>query len=266
MGIHTTASVHPEAQINNEVSIGAFTVIDKNVKIDKGTCISSHVLITGYTTIGKCCRIHTGTIIGDIPQITGYKEEESYVVIGDNNIIRENVTIHRGWHKGNVTKIGNNNFIMVGAHIAHDCQVGDNVTISNNTAIAGHVIIEDNVFISGLVGIHQFVRIGRLSIVGGCSKVVQDVPPYALVDGHPATIFGLNIVGMRRAKISAEIRNILKKAYKILFWSNLSITNGLKALYDELEIIPEVEYLIEFIKNSRKGICKARKHGNMEGI
>jgi UDP-N-acetylglucosamine acyltransferase len=256
MNIHPTAIIHIEAQIGEGVTVGPFTVIEKEVRIGQGSQIGAHVILANWTTIGNNCEIHAGAIIGDNPQIKGYKHEESYCLIGDNNVIREYVTIHRGWHKGNTTRIGNNNFFMANTHIAHDCQIGDNVIMANAATLGGHVTVEDNAFISGLVGIHQFVRIGSMSMIGGCSKVVQDVPPYALIDGHPACVSGLNIVGMRRAGIIPQVRGVLKKAYKLLYYSGLNTNQALLTIKNELEMTPEIEHLIRFIEAAKRGICQ----------
>ncbi|MDI6781744.1 MAG: acyl-ACP--UDP-N-acetylglucosamine O-acyltransferase [bacterium] len=256
MNIHPTAIIHPEAQIGKGVIVGPFTVIDKGVRIGQGTQIGAHVILANWTIIGADCKIHAGAVIGDDPQIKDYKHEESYCLIGDNNVIREYVTIHRGWHKGDATRIGNNNFLMANTHIAHDCQIGDNVIMANAATLGGHVIVEDNAFISGLVGIHQFVRIGTLSMIGGCSKVVQDVPPYALADGHPACVSGLNIVGMRRAEIIPQVRGVLKKAYKLLYHSGLNTNQALSTIKNELEMTHEIEHLVRFIEAAKRGICQ----------
>ncbi|MBU0701377.1 acyl-ACP--UDP-N-acetylglucosamine O-acyltransferase [bacterium] len=254
--IHPTAIIHPEAQIGEGVVIGPFAVIGEQVRIGQGSQIGAHAILFNWTTIGTNCEIHAGVVIGDNPQIKGYKHEESYCFIGDNNVIREYVTIHRGWHKGDATKIGNNNFLMANTHIAHDCQIGDNVIMANAATLGGHVEVEDNAFISGLVGIHQFVRIGTLSMVGGCSKVVQDVPPYALTDGHPACVSGLNMIGMRRAGITSQVRGLLKKVYQLLYHSGVNTNQALSMIRDEFEMTPEIEHLVRFVESAKRGICQ----------
>ncbi len=262
MKIHSTAIIHPEAQIGEKVTVGPFTVIEKGVRIGPRTQIGAHVMLMNWTTIGADCLIHAGAIIGNNPQIKDYKHEESYCLIGDNNVIREYVTIHRGWHKGDATRIGNNNFLMANTHIAHDCQIGNNVIMANAATLGGHVTVDDNAFISGLVGIHQFVRIGKMSMIGGCSKVVQDVLPYALVDGHPACVSGLNVVGMRRAGIISQTRELLKKAYKLLYYSGLNTKQALSMIKNELEMIPEIEHLVRFAETAKRGICHAAETKN----
>ncbi|MDI6736181.1 MAG: acyl-ACP--UDP-N-acetylglucosamine O-acyltransferase [bacterium] len=255
MEIHPTAIVHPKAKIADDVQIGPFSIVEENVTIGQGTKIGSHIILNGWTTIGKNCTIHMGCVIGHEPQIKNYEEKESYVVIGDNNIIREYVTIHRGWKEGETTNIGNDNYIMANAHVGHNCQIGSGVIITNSALLAGHVIVEDKAIISGLVGIHQFCRIGAFAMLGGMSAIVQDVPPYMLVDGNPAVVHGINTVGLRRAGFSQELRHHLKTAYKILYRSNLNTSQSLAKIEKELPSLPEINHLIEFIKKSKRGIC-----------
>lgn len=259
MNIHPTAIIHPKAQLGEGVTIGPFAVIGEQVKIGQGSQIGAHAILTNWTTIGTNCEIHAGVVIGDNPQIKGYNSEESYCIIGDNNVIREFVTIHRGWHKNDATRIGNNNFLMANTHIAHDCQIGDNVIMANYATLGGHVKVENNAFISGLVGIHQFVRIGSFAMIGGCSKVVQDVPPYALVDGHPATVSGLNMVGMRRAGMNSQVRASLKKAYHILYHSRQNTSQALALIRNEMEMCLELEQLVKFVEEAKRGICRGKK-------
>ncbi len=258
MNIHPTAIVHPKANIAADVQIGPFSIIEENVTIGQGTKIGSHVILNGWTTIGKNCLIHMGCILGHEPQIKGYEEKEAYTVIGDNNIIREYVTIHRGWKEGEATNIGNDNYIMANAHVGHNCQIGSGVIITNSALLAGHVSVEDKAVISGLVGIHQFCRIGTFAIVGGMSVIVQDVPPYMLIDGNPSLVYGLNTVGLRRAGFSQELRHYLKTAYKILYRSNLNTSQALAKIEKELPPLSEINHLLDFIKKSKRGICSGR--------
>ncbi|MDI6703981.1 MAG: acyl-ACP--UDP-N-acetylglucosamine O-acyltransferase [bacterium] len=258
MNIHKTAIINPKAELADDVEVGAYVIIEENVKIGKGTKIGAHTYITGWTEIGENCQIHMGVILGNEPQVAGYKGERSYVLIGDNNIIREYVTIHRAMEEDGVTKIGNDNFIMANVHIAHNCIIGNNVTITNFAGLTGHIEVEDDAVISGLVAIHQFVKIGRLSMIGGASKVTQDVPPYILVDGHPARAYGLNLVGLKRIGISDSIRSDLQKAYRLLYRSSLNITDALKKIEEELPPSDEVKHLVEFIRNSKRGICREK--------
>jgi UDP-N-acetylglucosamine acyltransferase len=182
-------------------------------------------------------------------------DEESGVNIGDNNVFREYVTVHRSMYPYNYTSLGNNNYIMSGVHIAHDCKIGNNVVITNYTGLTGHVEIEDNVVISGLVAIHQFVRIGTLAMIGGNSKVTQDVIPYMLADGHPAKIRSINTVGLKRFSWDEESRNILKQIIRILYFSNSSLKEALAEIEERWGNLDFIQHLINFIRNSKRGIC-----------
>ena len=255
--IHPTAIVNKQAKLAEDVEIGPYSIVGENVSIGANTKIKERVFLED-TKLGKNCKIFSGAVIGSIPQDLKFKGEKSLVKIGDNNIIREYVTINRGTVAHGETTIGEGNLIMAYSHIAHDCLIGNGVIIANGGALAGHVNIEDKVVIGGLVAIHQFVRIGELSIIGGCSKVIKDIPPYALVDGHPTKIYGLNSVGLRRTNFSSDLIAQLKKAFKILFFSSISLTEGLEKVGKEVALSPEVLHLIEFIKNSQRGIAKGQ--------
>jgi UDP-N-acetylglucosamine acyltransferase len=254
--IQSTAQVAASAQLAEDVAVGHYTIIGPEVKIGPGTKIGDHCLITGDTTIGKNCQIFTGAVIGSIPQDLKYKGEKTKLFIGDNNIIREYVTINLGTVASNKTVIGNNNLIMAYAHIAHDCVIGNNVILANVGTLAGHIIIEDRAILGGLAAVHQFVRIGTLAIVGGCSKVIQDIPPYSMCDGHPACVRSLNKVGLERAGISKEVKDNLKHAFKILFNSGLTIPHALKKVEADVQTLPEVTHLVNFIKGSERGVCR----------
>jgi len=253
--IHPQAIVSPKARLSDGVKVGPGTVIADTVSIGEGTEIGAFCVIEGNTTIGKNCRIFTGAVIGSIPQDLKYKGEKSFLQIGDNNIIREYTTLNVGTGEAGKTIIGNNNLIMAYSHIAHDCCVGNDCIIANAGTLAGHVTIEDKAIIGGLVAIHQFSRVGKLSIIGGCSKVVQDIPPFSTCDGHPTKVYGLNIVGLRRAGVSSEQIANLRRAFKILFNAGLAMSHAIENVRKELPDTPEISYLIEFIRNSQRGIC-----------
>lgn len=253
--IHQTAIVNKNAQIGLNVEIGPYAIVEDDVVIGEGTKIGPYVVIKNGTRIGKDCKIDIGAVIGNDPQIIGLKDVKSYVLIGDNNIIREYVTIHRSGCEYEKTEIGNNNFIMGNVHIAHDCKIGNNVTITNFTGLTGHVEIEDGAVISGLVAIHQFVRIGKLSMIGGASKVTQDVPPYFMADGHPASCIGINTVGLQRNGISSKIRQDIKNAFRLLYRSHLNISQAIIRIKEEIPPSSEIEHLLTFIRNSKRGIC-----------
>lgn len=256
MNIHKTAIIEKGAELTGDVSVGAYTVINKDVKIDTGTKIGPHCLIDEFTTIGKNCQVFSGVVLGSVSQDKKFKEKRSFLEIGDNNIIREYVTINRSTEENGKTSIGNDNFFMAYTHIAHDCQIGNNVTIANCGTLAGHVVLEDGVIMGGLAGVHQFVRMGELSIIGGCSKVVQDIIPYSMADGHPAKIYSINSVGLDRAGFSDEVKDNLKKAFKILFFMKLNIKNALAKISEEIPPSKEITVLINFIKSSERGISR----------
>jgi UDP-N-acetylglucosamine acyltransferase len=255
--IHPTAIISPEVEIGDNVEIGPYAIIEGKIKIGDNCKIFPFAHIQGYTEIGENTKIFTGAIIGSIPQDLKYKGGITYLKIGKNNTIREYVTINPGTSAGEETIIGDNNLIMAYAHIAHNCKVGNNVIIANSGTLAGHVEIDDYAIIGGLVGIHQFCRIGKHSIIGGCSKVVMDIIPYIMADGHPARPYGLNIIGLKRRNFSEEKIKILNEAYKIIFKSGLNTSQALKKL-EEMNDCEEVKDIIEFIKSSKRGIAKER--------
>lgn len=255
--IHKTAVVHPEAQLADSVVVGPYSVIGPYVKVEENVRIGSHCVLDGRTKIGAHCQIFTGAVVGSIPQDKKHRpEDEVYLDIGEGNTIREYVTINPGTLEGGGrTIIGNNNLLMAYCHVAHDCRVGNNCVMANNATLAGHVSLEDNVVIGGLTAVHQFVRLGRLAIIGGCSKVVQDIPPFSMCDGHPARVYGLNLVGLRRAKIPTAHIAVLKNAFKILFNSGLTKSHAIEKIVQEMTGCPELDHLIFFAKTSERGLC-----------
>ncbi len=254
--IHPNAFVHPKAKLGRGVCIGPNTVIGEYVKIGANTVVGSCCVIEGITQIGKRCKIYTGAVIGSPPQDLKYKGERTKVLIGDDNVIREYVTINLGTVDKGKTVVGNNNLLMAYSHVAHDCVIGDGVVIANAGTLAGHVTIENKAIIGGMSAIHQFSRVGRTAIIGGCSKIIQDVPPFSMVDGHPAKVYGINSIGLKRAKISPASITRLKTAFKILFKMKLSTSTALKRIKKEVPKDANVKYLIEFIKSSKRGVCK----------
>jgi len=258
MQIHPTAIVSKKAKLADDIQVGPYTIITDNVVIGKSTQIHAYCVLEGNTTVGSGCEIFTGAVIGSRPQDLKYKGEKSFLEIGDNNIIREYSTFNPGTGEGSKTVVGNNNLFMAYSHIAHDCVIGNNCVIANNGTLAGHVTIEDNAVVGGLTAIHQFVRIGRLSIIGGCSKVVQDTPPYSTCDGHPARVYGLNLIGLRRSGISKDSIEQLNRAFKILFNTGLTTKHALEKVKQEMpSSCNEVSYLVDFIKNSQRGIVRS---------
>jgi len=258
MKIHSTAIVDKKAKLADNVEVGPYTIIGPDVEIQDSTSVGAHVVIEGRTTIGERCRIFTGAVVGSIPQDLKYKGAKSYLKIGNNNIIREYVTMNPGTDEGGVTSIGEENLFMAYSHVAHDCKIGDGCVIANSGTLAGYVTLEDKVVLGGLAAIHQFVRVGKVAIIGGCSKVVQDIPPFSTCDGHPARIYGLNPIGLKRLGIPRESQVALNKSFKILFYSGLSFKNAVDKVREEFGNSSEVNYLLDFIKNSKRGICRGK--------
>ena len=254
--IDPKAMVSPKAQLGKGVKIGPYAIIGDDVKIGSGCVIDSFAQVLGCTELGQGCHIFPYAVVGNIPQDLKYKGDKSFLIVGDNNRIREFVTINPGTDEGAKTVIGNDNLIMAYSHIAHDCRIGDGNVFANSATLAGYVTVGNRVVIGGLVAIHQFCRLGDFSIIGGCSKVVQDIPPYSMCDGHPATICGLNLVGLKRAKFSSSTIRTLKKAFKIIFFDNHLIAQSKELVQRDLLPLKELEHLFEFISSSKRGISK----------
>ena len=254
--IHKTAIIDPKAKLDNNVQVGPYCVIGPNVEIGENTLIQSHVNITGNTTIGKGNKLYSFASIGSDPQDLKYKGEETTLLIGDNNTIREHVTINTGTVQGGgLTKIGNNNLIMIGAHIAHDCIIGNNIVMANNTAIAGHAEIEDFVIIGAKCGVQQFTRIGKRAMIGGMTGVLRDVIPYGLSTGNRNYLNGINVVGLRRDKVSNKDILGLTDAYKEIFKTEV-LSENLKNLNGKYTDNPLVKDVLDFInKDKKRPIC-----------
>ena len=255
--IHDTAIIHPQAEIGENVEIGAFSVVRENVTIGPNTSIGPHVVIDPFVEIGADCKIFQYAAIGAEPQALKFAGEETYVKIGRGNIIREFVTIHRGTEEGGgVTKIGDENLIMAYSHIAHDCRLGRHIVLSNNATLGGHITIGDHATVGGLVAIHQFVRVGPYAFIGGKSAVVKDIPPYMIAAGDRAVLHGLNLVGLKRQGFSRETLTMLKKAYRLIFRIGLTQNEAIERVAAEVEQVPEIVSLINFIKSSERGITR----------
>ena len=253
--IHPTAIIHPDAELGEGVEVGPFAIISENVKIGDRTKVGPRVTIEGYTTLGSDNEIFTGAVIGSPTQDKKFDGGVSYLKIGSRNKIREYVTMNPGTKEGTETVVGNDNLLMAYVHIAHDCIVHNHTVLANAATLAGHVIVEDRAIIGGLTGVHQFVRVGTLSITGGCSKIVQDVPPYMMADGHPARAFGVNSVGLDRANFSSEEKLAIKKAFKIIFRSKSTLKTAIKEL-DKISSPHSIPTLIAFLKQCERGICR----------
>lgn len=257
MAIHPTAAVAPGAQIDPTCEVGPFAVVGPDVKLGPRTVLAAHAIVTGHTTMGAENRVFPHAVIGEIPQDLKYRGEPTALRIGDRNTFRECVTINLGTVQGGgVTTIGNGCLFMAYSHVGHDCWIGDGAIIANSVALAGHVVLEDHVHMSGLAAAHQFTRIGRLAFVSGLTGVAMDVPPYCTVAGSRAELAGLNAVGMQRAGMTEEQIGRVKQAYKIVFRSNLGLAEALAELEQELGAYPEVAHLVAFLKASQRGITR----------
>ena len=254
--IHKTAIIDPKAKISSNVEIGPYSVIGPNVEVAENNIIQSHVNILGKTIIGKGNKIYPFSSIGSYPQDLKYKGEETTLTMGENNTIREHVTINTGTVQGGgSTKVGNNNLIMIGAHIAHDCIIGNNIVMANNTAIAGHAEIEDFVIIGAKCGVQQFTRIGKRAMIGGMTGVLRDVIPYGLSTGNRNYLNGINVVGLRRDKVSNKVILGLTDAYKEIFKTE-SLSENLKNLNGKYTDNPLVIDVLDFInKDKKRPIC-----------
>ncbi len=253
MTVHPTAIVAPGARLGAGVTIGPFAVIEDGAVIGDDCEIRAHAVVKGAVALGRGNRVHEGAVLGGEPQDLAFEGGATSVVIGDRNVIREGVTIHRSTKPGGVTRVGSDCFLMAYVHLAHDNQIGDRVIIANNAALGGHVQVADRAFVSGNVGIHQFCRIGRLAMLGGNSKAVQDCLPFVISDGHIARARGLNVVGLRRAGVPAEQRLALKEAYRLLLRSGLPREEALarmSALAD-----PLVDEMVAFVRASKRGFA-----------
>lgn len=255
--VHPTAIVHPKAKLGAGVSVGPYSVIQERVSVGDGTSVGAHCVLEGQTTIGEDCEIFTGAVIGSIPQDLKYHGEESALVIGDRNKIREYVTINPGTEGGgNKTVLGSDCLLMAYSHVAHDCVVGDHVILANSVALAGHITVEDRAVVGGLVGVHQFSRIGTMAIIGGCSRVIQDIPPYATAVGYPAEVYDINAEGLKRAGVSDEVKTQLRRAFRVLFRSKLSMSHAVEQVQAFPNRSPELEHLLAFIRQSKRGVAR----------
>lgn len=256
--IHPSAVVAPGAEIADDAVVGAFVVMGPKVSIGSGCVIGPHAVIDGRTTIGSRNHIGPFVSIGQPPQDFSYAGEDTEVVIGDDNAFREHVTIHRGTVRGRArTTIGSHCYLMVGAHVAHDCLLGDHVIMANGATLGGHVQIDDHASLGGLVAIHQFVKIGTHAFLGGMSGLRMDMPPYMLGFGAPAKLYGPNSVGLKRFGLSSEAILALKRAYKIIFRSSLTLKEALERVHQEVQPCPEVQTLVQFmIDHSKRGVTK----------
>lgn len=258
MMIHPTAVVHPTAEIAESAEIGPYSIVEEHVVIGDGTQVGPHVVIRRNTTVGRNCEIFQFASIGERPQDLKYADEDTRVIIGDHNVIREYVTVHRASSHGDgKTELGDHNFLMAYAHVAHDCKIGNHVIMANGATLGGHIAIEDGAILGGLSAAHQFVRIGTYCIISGLTGIPQDVPPYMMAAGARAKLYGLNVTGLKRRGFSETTVRSLKKAYRVLFRSKLPLSQAVQRVSeDEIASVPEVSHLLDFIKQSERGICR----------
>lgn len=254
--IHPSALVHPKAVVGAGCEIGPYCVIGEHVVIGDGCHLHAHVVIDGHTRLGRRNEIFPFASIGLKTQDLKWTGGTTYTEIGDDNTFREYVTINSATSEGEVTRVGSHNHILAYSHIAHNVTVGNHVVMSNVATLAGHVIVEDYAVIGGLTAVHQFCRIGEMAITGGCSKVVQDVPPFMLADGNPAETRTINKVGLDRNEVAEETQTALKLAYRILFREGLTISNALARIEAELPPVPQIKHLVQFVRTSERGISK----------
>ncbi len=254
--IHPTAVIHPQAHVAPGCEIGPYCVIGEHVTLGAGSRLHSHVVIDGHTTLGARNEVFPFASLGLKSQDLKWKGGVTRTLIGDDNTFREYVTIHSATNDGDATVVGSHNHILAYCHIAHDCHVGSHIIMSNVGTLAGHVTVEDHAIVGGLAAVHQFCRIGTMAIIGGCSKVVQDVPPYMLADGNPAETRTINKVGLERNGVTADAQEALKKCYKLLFREGLTIANALARIEGEVTLLPEVKHLVQFVRSSERGISK----------
>jgi UDP-N-acetylglucosamine acyltransferase len=252
--IHPTAIVHPNAKLDRGVEVGPYCIVGENVSIGRGTVLQAHVVVNGWTAIGEDCQIFPFATIGASSQDKKYTGERAYTRIGSRTIIREYVSVQRATGEDQVTAIGDDCLLLAYTHVAHNCILGNGVTMSNLAQLAGHCIIDDNVVIAGMAGLHQFVRVGRYAFIGGDSKVTRDIPPFFLVEGNPAAPYGLNSVGLRRANFSDEERAEIKKFYKLLYGSKLKLSEAIETM--KAEVTTESgRHILQFLEGeSQRGI------------
>ena len=258
--IHPTAIIDTTANLATDVEVGPYAIIGKHVRIGKGTTVGAHAIVGDWTEIGENNQIFPQSSVGAPPQDLKYRGEECWTRIGDNNMIREFTTIHRGTVTGHAeTVIGNSNMFMAYSHIAHDCRIGNGVVMANVATLAGHVTIEDNVILGGLVAVHQFTSIGLNAMIGGGTMVSLDILPYTIATSarrRDTKLRGLNLIGLKRRGFSVDAINNIKKAYRTLFMADLKLADAIARIKSEITNCPEVDYLLTFIENSKRGICR----------
>jgi UDP-N-acetylglucosamine acyltransferase len=254
--VHSSAIIHPQAHIGSGCEIGPYCVIGEHVRLGDNCKLHSHVVIDGHTKLGRDNEIFPFATIGKKTQDLKWKGGVTRLEIGDRNVFREGVTIHSATDDGDATVVGSDNLLLTYVHIAHDCVLGSHIIMSGFAGLAGHVIVEDHAILGGYTAVHQFCRVGRLAMTGGCSRIPQDVPPFMIVEGNPAETRTINKIGLERNGVSSEAQTALRRAYKIIFREELSVPNALVKIEEELPPLPEVQHLVQFIRASERGITK----------
>jgi UDP-N-acetylglucosamine acyltransferase len=257
MSVHPTAIVSPDARLGRDVTVGPYAVVEEGTAIGDGCEIRAHAVVKRFTDLGAGNRVHEGAVLGGEPQDLSFRDAETRLVVGDRNVIREGVTIHRSTKPGGATVVGSDCFLMACVHVAHDCRVGDRVVMANNVMLAGHVEIADRAFLGGGVAVHQFCRVGRAAMVGGVAKVVQDCLPFVITDGHPARARGVNVIGLRRAGVTTTQLRAVKEAYRLLLRSRLPLDPALERMQSLGD--PLVDELIAFVRGSKRGFAHAHR-------
>ncbi len=255
--IHPTAVIDPQAHVGPGCEIGPYCIVGAHVTLGENCRLHSHVVLDGQTTIGPRCEFFPFACVGLKTQDLKYAGGICHLEVGSDNVFREHVTVHTATGDGGFTRIGSHNNFLAYAHVAHDCLVGNHVIFSNCGTLAGHVVVEDHAIVGGLAAVHQFCRIGTMTIIGGCSKVVQDVPPYMLADGNPAVTRGVNKVGLERNGVGEDTQRALREAFKILCRSGLTVSNALDKIQSEFPQVPEIEHFIDFCRKSERGIARS---------
>jgi UDP-N-acetylglucosamine acyltransferase len=253
-GIHPTAIVSPDAQLGADIEIGPFAIVGEGCTLGDGCVVGARATLERNVALGANVHVGPGSILGGPPQDVKYRGESTTVEVGEGTVIREYTTINRGTTQSFKTTLGKSCFVMSYVHLGHDCHIGDGVILVNGVQLAGHVTVEDRAIISGLTAVHQFVRIGRFSFIGGCSRVAQDVPPYTRAVGNPIKLYGLNSVGLRRNNFPDDVVRELKRAYRLFFRSELNLSQAVQRAEAELQPLPEVQEFVRFVSDTNRGV------------
>ncbi len=260
MSIHPTAVIDQAAKLGADVTVGPYAVIEAGVTVGDGSSVGSHVVLHTGCHLGRNVVVAPHAVLGGVPQHLDYRDQPSGVTIGDGTVIREHVSIHRSFEEGGETRIGRECFSMALAHVGHDCQLGDGVLLTSYVGLSGHVTMGERVVVGGHTAFHQFIRVGRLAMVSGTSRVVKDVPPYFIAEGNPCRARAINVVGLRRARVAGETRDKLKRAFRLMYRSGLNTTQALEAIRAELTPHDAVDHLVAFVEASERGIVPGVEH------